>query len=229
MIFNNNKTSSVDNTIGTTTTTNSQVILKSPSTASNKTLNATLSIDVIPNDNNIIVNFSSKDVTSKFDSNNIRTKLLTLYGKNGRLYTTTRDIESISIKPSEFPARLEYEFITIVDDATGCEDVVTLTPTINATPIVSITGPATLCVNKANVFTSNSVGSTLGYSFLWTVLEDGLPFAVTGNTSSTFSFTPTSLGSYYDVMLTRTHTSGCSTNSNIIMREAVTCCTTLNV
>lgn len=111
------KNSSADLVIGTTTSnTNTELVLKSPSRASNKTLNATLSIDVIPNDNNIIVNFSSKDVTSKFDSNNIRTKLLTLYGKNGRLYTTTRDIESIPIKPSEFPARLEYEFITIDDD-----------------------------------------------------------------------------------------------------------------
>ena len=135
----------------------------------------------------------------------------------------------VNVLPVDYEMGDPDLFITIVDDATGCEDVVTLTPTINATPIVSITGPTTLCVNKSNTFTSNSVGSTLGYDYLWTVLEDGLPFAVTGNTSANFSFTPTSNGSYYDIMLTRTHTSGCSTNSNIIMREAVPCCTTLNI
>lgn len=116
MEFNNIKTSSVDNVIGTTTPTNSQVVLKSPSTASNKTLNATLSMDVSSTDTNVIVNFSSKEVTSQFDPNNIRTKLLTLYGKSGRLYVTTRDVESIPIKPSEFPARFEYEFVTIDDN-----------------------------------------------------------------------------------------------------------------
>jgi hypothetical protein len=112
-----NSNSSVDNTVDTAfSTTQNQIVLKSPSGASSKTLNASLSIDVTPNDNSVLVNFSSKDVVLQFDPNNVRTKLLTVYGKSGRLYVTTRDIETISIKPSEFPARLEYEFISIDDN-----------------------------------------------------------------------------------------------------------------
>lgn len=119
--------------------------------------------------------------------------------------------------------------VTIEDTITGCVDTVVLTPNITVSPIVSISGPATLCVGSLNTFSSSATGSAIGFDYEWSVLENGSPFAVTGNTSSTFGFTPTTVGATYEIRLTRTHTNGCSTSSDSLIRVGTACCPTINI
>lgn len=157
MEFNNKITSSVDNMIGTTTNTNTisttdnQVVLRSSSGASSKTLDATLLVTTSSIDSNIIVSFSSSDIVAQFNPDNIRSKVLTVYGKNGRLYLTNRDVESISIKPSEFPARVEYNFVTIDDDSneTRYSAVYTI-PQFDSTSKITLNSTSTNTVLKTD-------------------------------------------------------------------------------
>lgn len=150
---------------------------------------------------------------------------------NGNDYPMSSNTNSVWLNslPLDFDL-LDPDFlITIEDTITGCISTYTLTPDITVTPVVTISGPTTLCEGSLNTFTSNTSGSAIGFNYEWTVLKNGSPFAVTGNTGSTFSFTPTTVGAVYEVTLTRTHTNGCATSSAVYSTLAAACCPVINI
>ena len=110
MIFNNNKTDSTGSvtTTSTTSTQTDTVNLISQSKPSITTIDGKLNVSTKSVDGGVQVSFSSKEITDQIDPTTVRTKLLTVYGKSGRIYTTSRDIETFDIKSTNFPARLEY-------------------------------------------------------------------------------------------------------------------------
>lgn len=150
---------------------------------------------------------------------------------NGNDYPMSSNTGSVwlSTLPLDYDLLNPDLLITIEDTVTGCISTYTLTPNITVTPVVTISGPTTLCEGSLNTFTSNTSGSAIGFDYEWTVLKNGSPFAVTGNTSSTFSFTPTTVGAVYEVTLTRTHTNGCATTSAVYSTLAATCCSIINI
>jgi len=48
-----------------------------------------------------------------YNKDNIKTSLVTIYGKNNRLEMSSRDIETLTVPLSELPARLEYIFTVL--------------------------------------------------------------------------------------------------------------------
>lgn len=158
MEFNNKINSSVGVTTDTTVSqiSNEKVTLISPSKASSKVINASVLVDTVADANGVIVHFSSKEVVDQFDKDVISTKLLTVYGKSGRLYMTSRDVESIPIKPTEFPVRLEYKFITIDDKGVESEyNTFYTVPQFTTSSKLILTGAST------NTIQSNDIPSAV--------------------------------------------------------------------
>lgn len=150
---------------------------------------------------------------------------------NGNDYPMSTDTQSawITALPFDYNILNPTFHIEITDVVTGCVDTVDLTPFIITTPIVSISGPTLLCVDSPNIFTSTSSGYSAGYDYLWTVLKNGVPLAVTGNTSSTFVLTPTTYLANYEVKLTRSTGIACSTTSNTWSGVSESCCPWMNI
>ncbi len=88
------------------------VTLTSSSRPSINTIDGMLSIGTESTTAGVVVDFDAKEVVSQLDETTISTKLLTVYGANGRLYSTTRDVESVLIRQTDLPARLDYTIIT---------------------------------------------------------------------------------------------------------------------
>ena len=79
-----------------------------------KPINGTLKIDTKPlDDGSVKVSHNAKEITSAVDKDAIKRSLVNIYGKDGRLFSSSRDIESVNIPLSQYPARLEYEFLVI--------------------------------------------------------------------------------------------------------------------
>ena len=115
MIFNNNNNNSTGSVITTSTNTTQMdsVNLISQNKPSITTIDGKLNVSTQSVEGGVQVSFSSKEITDQIDPTTIRTKLLTVYGKSGRIYTTSRDIETFDIKSTNFPARLEYKITTV--------------------------------------------------------------------------------------------------------------------
>ena len=156
------------------------------------------------------------------------TAIATYNGNDYPMSTNTNSVWLTSL-PLDYDLNSPEFLVTIEDTVTGCISTITVTPNITVTPVLTISGPTTLCVNSANLFTSNTSGPSTGFDYEWSVTEDSSPFVVTGNTSSTFSFTPTSTGAVYEVTLTRTHTNGCATSSATYSKIGSTCCPIINI
>lgn len=88
------------------------VTLTSSSRPSINTIDGMLSIGTKSTTTGVVVDFDAKEVVGQLDETTISTKLLTVYGANGRLYATTRDVESVLIRQTDLPARLDYTIIT---------------------------------------------------------------------------------------------------------------------
>ncbi len=68
----------------------------------------------------VTVTHNVRELTSQFNSSNIKTSLINIYGKDGKIFTSNRDIESVNIPLSSYPARLEYNF-TVVENGIEVE------------------------------------------------------------------------------------------------------------
>ena len=95
-----------------TVVTSDIVTLTSSSRPSINTIDGMLSIGTESTTAGVVVDFDAKEVVDQLDETTISTKLLTVYGANGRLYATTRDVESVLIRQTDLPARLDYTIIT---------------------------------------------------------------------------------------------------------------------
>jgi hypothetical protein len=101
--------------------------------------------------------------------------------------------------------------VKVTDSASASTTSNTATITVNSAPSVSISlSAATLDVGQSQTFTSSVSGGTSPYSYQW-YLNDA---AVSGATSSTWTFTPSSSGSY-SVLVNVTDTVGFEVRSNV--------------
>jgi hypothetical protein len=81
-----------------------------------KPINGTLKVDTKPlDDGSVKVSHNAKEITSSMDKDAIKRSLVNIYGKDGKLFSSSRDIESVNIPLSQYPAKLEYEFLAIQD------------------------------------------------------------------------------------------------------------------
>lgn len=135
---------------------------------------------------------------------------------------------TLSTLPLDYDLNNPDILITIEDTLTGCTDSITITPIINIAPIVNISGPTTLCVGVENTFNSNTTGSAIGYTYTWHVIKDSTPLTVTGNTNPIFKYTPSGVGSVFEIYLVM-QKDGCETTSNSLVYTGQTCCSTLSI
>lgn len=120
--------------------------------------------------------------------------------------------------------------VTVQDSATLCTDNITLTPTDIQAPVANINGPSTLCAGSVANFSSVVSGSMVGYTYQWTVLQNGSNLTLPNINNSTFSFTPSTTGALYEIQLNLINTgNGCNGTSNVISLAATTCCPTITV
>lgn len=156
MEFNNKKESSVDSNINTTlnNTNTEKVTLKSTERATIGSIPNSLKVDVKvkPDDStSVLVTHDAKEVMNTFDKNKVKTSLVNIYGKDGRLYTSSRDLESVTVPLSQYPARLEYN-LTVVENGVEVE--------YKSDHLLS-TNPSTTLVNLSGKSTSSQSEVTL--------------------------------------------------------------------
>lgn len=118
MEFNNtnrNTTAEATTSVASASTSSvEKVILKSTERATVNSIPSNLKVDVKSNDStSILVTHDSKDLISSVDKNKVKTSLVNIYGKDGRLHSSSRDLESAVIPLSQFPARLEYDLVVV--------------------------------------------------------------------------------------------------------------------
>ena len=118
MEFNNtNKNTTAEATTSVASASTSsveKVLLKSTERATVNSIPSNLKVDVKSNDSaSILVTHDSKDLMGSVDKNKVKTSLVNIYGKDGRLHSSSRDLESAVIPLSQFPARLEYDLVVV--------------------------------------------------------------------------------------------------------------------
>ena len=121
-----------------------KVVLKSTERATVGSIPSNLKVDVKNNDSvSVLVTHDSKDLMGSFDKNKVKTSLVNIYGKDGKLHTSSRDLESAVIPLSQFPARLEYDLVVVEN---GVEVQYKTDHLISSTPsntLVTLTGKST--------------------------------------------------------------------------------------
>jgi len=116
MEFNTAKPLTVETTF-TKDTSTELVKLSSVERSTIKPVNGTLKIDTKPlDDGSVKISHNAKEITSSVDKDSVKRSLVNIYGKDGKLFSSSRDIESVNIPLSQYPLRLEYEFITMQND-----------------------------------------------------------------------------------------------------------------
>lgn len=110
----NNLNTKVENTdtITSVSGTSEKVTLKSIGRTTIGTLADSLKVNVTANDStSVLITHDAKDIVNTFEKNSIKTSLVNVYGKDGKLHTSSRDLESVTIPLSQYPARLEYNLV----------------------------------------------------------------------------------------------------------------------
>jgi archaellum component FlaC len=144
MEFNNKLAEASKEVSATNSFSTDKVILKSTERASINTLTNTVKIDVTKASvDSVLVTHDVKDLLGAFDSSSIKRSLVNIYGKDGRLHASSRNIESIQIPLSQYPARLEYD-LTVVENGIEVEYKLSQQlPTEPTTILASTTGKST--------------------------------------------------------------------------------------
>lgn len=117
-----------------------------------KPINGTLKIDTKPlDDGSVKVSHNAKEITSAVDKDAIKRSLVNIYGKDGRLFSSSRDIESVNIPLSQYPARLEYEFLVIQNGKEVEYKSSILLPITEKTTISSPTGKTSSSISEMTI------------------------------------------------------------------------------
>ena len=145
MEFNNNKTTGVSTTEAPVIPTSiEKVTLKSTERTSVNTLTNSIKIDVTKNTfDTVLVTHDVKDITSSFSPTSIKTSLIDIYGKDGRLFSSARTLESVEIPLSQYPARLEYKLVVVENGIEVEYNTSQLLSTEPSTVLSSLTGKST--------------------------------------------------------------------------------------
>jgi len=147
MEFNNLNTSSkTDTSTQVNPTSVEKVTLKSTERTTVGAIPNSLKVDVQtkPDDlSAVVVTHDAKEIINTFDKNKVKTSLVNVYGKDGKLHTSSRDLESVSVPLSQFPARLEYDLVVVengVEVEYKSDHLISSTPT---STLVTLTGKST--------------------------------------------------------------------------------------
>lgn len=145
MEFNNNKTTGVSTTEAPVIPTSiEKVTLKSTERSSVNTLTNSIKIDVTKNTfDTVLVTHDVKDITSSFSPTSIKTSLIDIYGKDGRLFSSSRTLESVEIPLSQYPARLEYKLVVVENGIEVEYNTSQLLSSEPSTVLSSLTGKST--------------------------------------------------------------------------------------
>ena len=91
--------------------------LKSSERSVTNTLNNAVKVEVSQkNTNTILVSHDVRDIINNIGKENISKSLINLYGKNGKLFSSSKAIESVEIPLSEYPIKLEYDLTVTSND-----------------------------------------------------------------------------------------------------------------
>lgn len=150
MEFNKPTTQNSDNSLPDLST--EKVQLTSVERSTIKPINGTLKIDTKPlDDGSVKVSHNAKEITSAVDKDAIKRSLVNIYGKDGRLFSSSRDIESVNIPLSQYPARLEYEFLVIQNGKEVEYKSSILLPITEKTTISSPTGKTSSSISEMTI------------------------------------------------------------------------------
>lgn len=130
-----------------------RVVLSSASVSNVEVLSNSVKINVKDVDRETLrITHDTRELTSNFNKDNIKTTLVDVYGASGRLYASSRNIESMDIPKSEYPIRLDYTF-TLQNDK-GIESTYTTSynvPVTDASVLLSPTGNSTSSVSSITI------------------------------------------------------------------------------
>lgn len=129
-----------------------KVILNSPERTTIGSLPNALSVSVSNNtSDSVLVTHDSTNVQNLFTKDNIKTSLVGIYGRSGRLHLSSKTIESAEIPLSEFPVKLEYTFI-VADNGNEIEYTSeVLLPSVPTNSLVTLTGKSTSSQNELTI------------------------------------------------------------------------------
>lgn len=91
-----------------------KVTLVSPKVATINSISNAVELTIKNNnDSTITVSHDVTKLNNEFDKDLIKTSLVNIYGKTGKLYSSSRNIESANISLAQFPIKLEYKFVVL--------------------------------------------------------------------------------------------------------------------
>lgn len=122
-------------------TSEERVEIHSPSRGNVSSYKDALKIKTELSPNNMInISHDVRDAKAKFGRNNIKSSLVTIYGENGRIAMSSKEMETLAIPVSEFPAKLEYN-LTVMENSIPVEYKVEYNiPTKNSTAVLTAIG-----------------------------------------------------------------------------------------
>ncbi len=139
MEFNNIANS--DSPIITNNPKEESVTLHSPSRNNISSYKDALKIQTSLSSNNLIyVSHDIRDAKLKFGKNNIKSSLITIYGKNGRAAISSKEMETLALSLDDFPAKLEYTLTVLENDIPVEYKTEYNIPIKDSTAILSATG-----------------------------------------------------------------------------------------
>ena len=121
MEFNNTNKETILVTSSKTEGVTETVMLKSSDRASVTSIPNMVKVNTsLTTPSMVTVTHDVRELKSQFSDLNVKTSLINIYGKDGKIFTSNRDIESVNIPLSSYPARLEYNF-TVVENGIEVE------------------------------------------------------------------------------------------------------------
>lgn len=141
----------ITNTTATTSTPEvvaDKIKLTSPERVGVASINNALKISTTVESTKILVSHDLRDLKNMYNKDDIKTSLVTIYGKNNRLEMSSRDIETLTVPISELPARLEYNFTVLEGETPVDYKADYLIPVTSTNIVLPITGKKSSSVSE---------------------------------------------------------------------------------
>lgn len=152
MEFNNKKAEISTPEVSAQPPTKETITLKSSERPTINTLNNVVKVDVAEKDiNTIIVSHDVRNLVSELGKDSISRSLVTIYGKSGRLFASSKEIEAAEIPLSQYPIKLEYELTTIQNGKEVEYKGSQLVNTSEGTSYTTLTGKETSSVSELTI------------------------------------------------------------------------------
>ena len=152
MEFNNKQIETSTTEVSIQSPTKETIILKSTERPTTNTLNNAVKVDVAEKDiSTIIVSHDVRNLVADLGKDSISRSLVTIYGKNGRLFASSKEIEAAEIPLSQYPIKLEYELTTIQNGKEVEYKGFQIVSTSPGTSYTTLTGKETSSVSELTV------------------------------------------------------------------------------